>query len=460
MHNSLEFTINDHNISVIPPGGHFAFCCGIDSDESVIHRGVIMPKSELPLSLEVFHLLRPAIQEYYNSLPVEVKKTFEGLKDHDLMFALEESYEHTLLNDFQKSLPVVDQKKLSKLPDAERFAEIRKIKFLEGEKAYQAEKDMASKTSAYIIANITPEQQSLFAPYPHDLARRSVFFIEENSDKFLSKDTRKRETVEDLIIGTGSWGYTLYTGKKLYISDEKAYVVLLGIAGVQKQKGVADWHVVRGSIRSFLREAGMSENGQYIERFIDSIQAMHGGTFTFEGKELKAKGKRKRLKDLVEGWHLVSNYSVDSITGEFVVILDRAYIETFITQFHMYSRLDIKKFCKQRETAGAINRFFSSHMPDSDGCKRFNMLLVARVTNLVTPEDYPDSIQTEEWPSSRLKFAKKRILEKALKSLIADGTFGPKTGILTRKRGEDDMVMVEYIRPAVKIAKTKSISNK
>jgi len=447
------------NIKVIPPGGHVEFRCDISEPDVLIQRGIIMPKTEAPFSLEAFYLLRPVIQDFYQQMSDEEKKELEGLRDFELIQVLEQKYEEHLLDAHLTTLPTETQKKLSKLSAEDRYAELRKSKIINSEQAYQAEKDMGKKTAAYVLANLSPEQQNLFAPYPHDLARRSVFFIEENSDKFLSKETKKRETVEDLVIGTGSWGYTLYSGKKLYISDEKAYVVLLGIAGRQKQKGVVDWHVVKGSIRSFLREAGLSENGQYIERFIDSIQAMHGGTFTFAGKDNKqTKGRKKRLKDVVEGWHLVSNYSVDSTTGEFVVILDRAYIETFITQFHMYSRMDIRKFCKQRETAGAINRFFNSHMPDPDGCKRFNMLLVAQVTNLITPEDYPDKEVTGEWPNSRIKFAKKRLLDKALKSLIEDGTFGPKTGIITRKRGEDDLVMVEYSKPAPnKVMKTRTL---
>lgn len=443
---------------IIHPSGHTAFCRDMVHEDPVllVATGAGMPKDNngSTLSLDVFQVLRPVIQNYYKTLPSQEKKKLDGLEGFELATVLEDMFEESMLTAFQDLLPVATQRKLAKLDNADRLTELRKMKIKATEDAYSSEKAQASKTAAYIKANMIPEQGNLFAPYPHEIARRSPFFIDENSERFnkgksldSKEETKTRPYLERLPIGAGPWGYTVFSGKKLFTTDEKAYVILLGLAAKQKKNGVVDWHIVSNSIRNFLRESKLPENGFYTARFVDGVQAMHEGVFRFEGKDLK-KGssmKKRPLKERLEGWHLVSNYTIDNVTGDFVVTLDRAFIETFVGEFSMYANMNIELFCSLPPTASAIYRFYNSHMPDMDGCKRFNMLLVAKVTNLITPSDYPDGIETDEWPSPQVKGKKKVNIDRALKRLIADKCFGPKTCILTRKRGEDDMVVVEYL---------------
>jgi hypothetical protein len=429
---------------IIPPGGHAEICCAIlrgASDSEPSGGGDV--RNELLNSLETF-MIRPTVIEFFETLPIEERKRFEGLEGFALAAAIEERYELSVLEKLYATLPPAAKKKFDKLPHEERYDELRRLKAASEQKAYDSERQMAANTAAYVKNNMVPEQQSLFAPYPHDLARRSVFFIEEN-------EGQKRDHLAEFVIGAGPWGVIVYSGNTLFTADEKAWVVLLGLAAVQKKRGVVDWHVVRGSIRSFLREAGLSESGQYSERFVESIQAMHGGTFRFEGKEFRQEGKTKKkpLKERIEGYHLLSNYTVDNTTGEFVVILDRSYIETFITEFHMYARLDIKRFCKQKPTASALHRFFAGHTPGPDGCIYMNLFLVAKSTNMM--REYPHDIT--EWPNPDVKYEKKRLINRALTRLVQDGTFSSRTGVKVRGRGEDDLVVIDF-HTAEKLARS------
>lgn len=380
--------------------------------------------------------LRPEAIIFFQGLPEKDKEQYEGLSGFALATAIEERYELFSLDHLLTTLPSKVRKQLGKLPDNARYFELRKLRASTELSVYSTERQQVKKTKDYISANANqaPQQQSLFAPYPHSLARRSVFFIEEN------ENMQQREFLSGFVIGAGPWGLTTYTGRKLFTADEKAWVVLLGIAGEQRKRGIVDWHAVKGSIRSFLRKAGLSESGHYSERFVESIQAMHGGVFQFEGKEVQSKDKKRSFKERIEGWHLISSYSVDKTTGEFVVILDRAFIETFVTEFHMYAKLDIQTFCRQPPTASALNRFFTGHTPDSDGCIRMNLLLVARATNMLNA--FGSSL--DKWPDSEVKYVKKRIIERALRRLVQDNTFGLRTGIRNRKRGEDDLVVIDY----------------
>jgi len=387
-------------------------------------------------SLEIFTARPSETKEFFKRLPIEIRKTLEGLEGFELAAAIEELYEQEVLRNHLATLPLTTQKRIAKLAPEEQLAELRKSLDETNRSAYSAERQMAASTAEYVKKNIVPTQQSLFAPYPHDLARRSIFFIEEN-------EKQTRDTLSDFVIGSGPWGLTTYSGKKMFIADEKAWVVLLAMAGNQKKSGVVDWHVVKGSIRAFLREAGLPETGQYSDRFIESIQAMQGGVFRFEGKQVpKSDGKprKKPLKERVEGFHLVSSFSIDNITGQFVIVLDRVFIETFISEFRMYAKLNIKQFCKQPPTASALHRFFAGHTPGPDGCIRMNLFLVAKSTNMLT--EYP--IDLDVWPNADVKFSKKRTISRALTRLVQDGTFGPRTGVKTRKRGEDDMVIIDF----------------
>ena len=56
------------------------------------------------LSLDAFQLLRPPIQEFYNSMSVEEKKKLEGLQHWDLANQLEIMYEKSLLESYATSL--------------------------------------------------------------------------------------------------------------------------------------------------------------------------------------------------------------------------------------------------------------------------------------------------------------------------------------------------------------------
>lgn len=438
MHESEHDMTSDQqcNVILIPPGGLIAFSCATfpSTSDQEPPGGDIMRQEPLN-SLEAF-MIQPVAADYYQSLPLDARKQLEGLEGYALAAAIEELYEKFILDQFSTSIPAADRKKLAKLPETDRYSQLRTMKSKLDQQAYSTERLQARKTAEYVQKNMVPEQQSLFAPYPHSLARRSVFHIEEN-------ENMKRDHLAEFVIGAGPWGLIVYSGTKLFTADEKAWVVLLALAAEQKRKGVVDWHVVRGSIRSFLRDAGLSESGQYSDRFVESITAMHGGVFRFEGKECRVGGanpKKRPFKELIEGYHLISNYSIDNMNGDFIVILDRSFIETFVTEFHMYARLDIKRFCKQRPTASALHRFFVGHTPDPDGCIRMNLFLVAKSTNMLT--EFPQDIN--EWPNPDVKYAKKRITLRALTRLIEDGTFGPRTGIKVRGRGEDDLVVIDF----------------
>lgn len=401
-------------------------------------------------SLETF-MIRPAAAEFYQNLPEEDLKQLDGFTGFALVAAIEEMMMKKKCNVLFENLPASEKKKLGNL-SAEKRYEILLDKCAQVEHAaYESERQMAKSTADYITKNATPQQLSLLAPYPHDLARRSIFFIEESED-------RERGLLSDFVVGAGSWGFTTYSGKKLYTADEKAWVVLLALANMQNNRGIVDWHVVKGSIRSFLREAGLDESGHYTKRFLESIQAMHGGVFRFEGKDLvKTDGKpRKRpLKERIEGWHLISSYSIDSTTDRFVIVLDRGFIETFVKRFHMYSKIDIRKFCRQSPSAAALHRFFAGHTPGPDGLLRMRLFLVAKATNMLI--DYPQEL--EEWPNAKVKGAKKRIINRALQRLIQDNTFGPRTCIKRRERGEDDIVIIDYGSPKESVTAKRKLAS-
>ena len=433
---------------VIAPGEY----CELHSAEETSYNypGHYMAEDNLLNSLEVFMVQQPAV-DYFETLPINKRRSLDGQSGYVLAASIEELYLQHLLDVYRKSLPTVTRKKLAALPEEEQYKALRNMKSIVDQHAYESERQQAKKTVDYIQKYTIPQQQDLFTPYPHDLSRRSPFFVEEG-------DSLPRDMLDRLVIGAGNWGLLVFTGRKLYTSDEKAWVVLLGLAGAQKKKGVTDWHVVKGSIRSFLREAGISENGHYIQRFNDSVTAMHGAVFEFEGRPIKDIGTRQGARGIQEGWHLISNYSIDGNTGDFIITLDRGYIETFISGFHQYAQLDIKKFCKQSPTASAIHRFFAGHTPEKDGLVRMHMFLVGKATNIIPPS-------LTEWPDSRYKADKKRSMQRALNKLIEDGTFGPRTSIITRTKGTDDLVIIDYSNNAkAKAAKAKaritSVSNR
>jgi hypothetical protein len=414
--------------------------------------GLLTPPSDHVLSVDALQELRPVLQGFYQSLPVCERKHLEGLKEYDLSVALEDLYEKHLLELFLKTQTPATKRSLMTLPLEARYVELRKLKVKAEETAYFLEKKQTSILAHTVLAKQRPEQQlSLIAPYPNEFARRSVFHIEENKEKFIERDNKRyRPLLDEMPIGAGPWGITVFTGRKLYTSDEKTYVVLLGLAARQKKEGVTDWHILRGSMRNFLRESHLAENGYYTNRFIDSVKTMNTSSFFFEGKEMKQKlldnqTKTRSQKERIGGWSLISHFEIDNTTGDYVITLGRAFIETFVCEYRMYAYMNIELFCKMPPLASALYRFYNSHLPDGDGFKRFKMLLVAKATNLLMPSDYPGGVETDNWPSPEIKRKKKTSIERALKRLIDDGAFGAKTSVHTRRRGEDDIVIVEYI---------------
>lgn len=425
---------------------------------------LMIPLSDYLVSIDALQELRPVLQGFYQTLPVSEKKQLNGLKGFDLSGALEDLYEKHLLELFLKNLPPATKRILMGLPMVARFDELRKLKVKAEEKAYSLEKRQTSNRANCVRTKQPPEQQlSLIAPYPNEFARRSVFHIEENKEKLTERDNKRlRPLLDEMPIGAGPWGITVFTGRKLYTSDEKTFVVLLGLAARQKKEGVTDWHILRGSMRNFLRESHLSENGYYTNRFVDSVKTMKTSSFFFEGKEMKQdlldnQSKNRAPKERIGGWSLISHFEIDNTTGDYVITLGRAFIETFVGEFRMYSHMNIELFCKMPPLASALYRFYNSHLPDGDGFKRFKMLLVAKATNLLMPTDYTDGIETDNWPSPEVKRKKKTSIERALKRLIEDGAFGAKTSVHTRKRGEDDMVIVEYIDPKKVAAGAKRV---
>ena len=85
---------------------------------------------------------------------------------------------------------------------------------------------------------------------------------------------------------------------------------------------------------------------------------------------------------------------------------------------------------------------------------RSSLLTVTKNTNMLM--DYPGSIT--EWPSAELKSAKKKHISRALKRLVEDGTFGQRTEILSKGKGEDDIVVIDYnVQDRLQQKKTKKL---
>lgn len=434
---------------IIPPGGHAEICCVNSFADEYCGGGEIMASprlNDLDIALNGASIRQEARDFYENMSPLD-RKQFDGLKDFELGTSIEDAYMRSVLQAFAQNLPAVTQKKLAKMEEPQRVAELTKLHSEQCMAAlnnqrntYSGESEIARNIVSDITKNLVPQQQELFAAYSHELSRKSLFFIEEN-------DSQNRDLLDDFVIGSGSWGYTVYTGRKLFTADEKTFVLLAAVAERQRQQGVADWHVVKGSIRSFLRQGGLAESGFYIDRFVTSISAMHGGSFTFEGKEFptekdnpKTKKKREKERARKTGYNLISNYDIDPVNGNYIVILDRVFIETYIKSFHLYSRINVQTFCRQAPTSAALHRFFAGHTPGPDGCIRMNLLTVVKNNNMLM--DHPGA---DKWPDKTIKGAKKKLIKRALVRLVDDGTFGPRTGIVTRPKGEDDMVVIDTI---------------
>ncbi|QOX80852.1 hypothetical protein FY034_17665 (plasmid) [Trichlorobacter lovleyi] len=437
---------------VIAPGGHVEFCCATFTSGDT-GGGVGMarrPLADAYARLIDDGMLTSEVREFYQSLDPVDRKQFDGLEEFNLMIAIQDAYNKSVLDKFMGTLPASVQKKIVRLDDDTRYLELSDLRHASIQKQSDAEQIISKNIVTTITQNFVPQQQELFAPYHHELSRKSLYFIDENKGQV-------REHLTDFVIGTGSWGYTVYSGVKLYIGDEKTYVILAGIAEQQRLLGIQDWHIVRGSIRSFLRQAGLPENGDYTDRFVLSLEALYSGSFTFESKDFKEKLhdnrlKKKRMKDkaLKAGFRLISNYEVDSVNKSFTVILDRVYIETFIRSMHMYSRIDVRAFCKLPPTSAALFRFFSSHTPGPDGCIRMNLLTVVKNNNMLT--DFPQDVS--EWPDKDVKAYKKKLIVRGLTRLVTDGLFGPRTSVVSRKRGDDDMVVIDMDSPRSRVIKS------
>lgn len=314
-------------------------------------------------------------------------------------------------------------------------------------------KSSAKKTSRMIMDNIKPVQQALpsvIAPYPHDITRQSMFFIESpQKDKKNIKTSPRdnsietvREMLNGLIIGTGSWGKLKLTGPMLFVRDEKIMLIIFSEVYDNITKGLSDPYTVNGTIRHLLKKAGYPTTGQYYKQVRDSLEHMGQVTFTLTGN-LAGTKKKKRNIDPLRQYHLVKtdiNTTGEDETATYSIRVDAHFFETFINEFNLYKKIDVPLYCSLPPVAAAIYRFFNSH-EFTAGRKVFSMLLVAKVINLIVDKDWPDGADQNNWPDAGLKRTKKQLLQKSLELLVEKRVF-PAAYIKATGRGHDDTVIV------------------
>jgi hypothetical protein len=302
--------------------------------------------------------------------------------------------------------------------------------------------EAAKKTAALITANIHPMQQALpqvIAPYPHDITRKSMFFIESSTGE---RKIATRDMLNGMMIGTGSWGHLKLTGPRLYIRDEKILLTIFSAVSVNIQKNKQNPYIVCGSFRELLLDAGLGTGGHYYKQVRDSLEHMGRVTFSLTGHLAGSKKKNRHL-DPLRQYHLVKT-NIDTVgedeTATYTLYVDPQFFETFIQEFHLYQKIDVRLYCSLPPVAAAIYRFFNSHQY-TNGRKAFGLLLVTKVINLLVDEDWPEGADRDAWPDSKIKSNRKTTVNKALKTLVVRKAFGGafiKTGI----RGEDDTVVV------------------
>lgn len=363
------------------------------------------------------------------TLDASVQAKLVGLDTHEAIDYLNGILDVKTKDEFLQTLPTAARTKLENLAPADRSLAIEKLMH----KGESSSRKTARATGKMIARNHVPEQQDLFASYPHNLARQSLFHIGRTSE------LKEREPIKDMVMGSGSWGQIQYSGDKLFISDERIFIVIAAIIRQQVEQSRPEPFTYEGSIRSLLRAAGMHESGQYSAALIKSIKAMHSGRFYLLGK---VQGKKTKIH---HGYSLISSYQISEETGMLRIVVDADFFETFIREFGLFSNISAPTFCSLPPVAAAIYRFFSAHTSRPDGAKAFKMLTLARAINMVVAEDYPDGDDMTEWPSSARKRDCKREMKDAIKKLIEKKVYGPKSGIISQRRGVDDMVLVYEI---------------
>jgi hypothetical protein len=299
----------------------------------------------------------------------------------------------------------------------------------------------AKRTAKMIERGIKPVQQSLpvIAPYPHDITRQSMFFIESSTGE---RKISVRDMLNDAIIGVGSWGNLKITGPRLYIRDEKILLIIFHEIAENIRLNKHNPYIVSGNMSDLLKKAGLSTGGHYYRQVRDSLEHMGKVTFSLNGN-LAGSKKKKRSLDPLRQYHLVKT-DIDTLgdddTATYSVRADPRFFETFISEFSLYQRIDVKLYCSLPPVAAAIYRFFNSH-DFTSGRKVFSMLMVAKVINLMVDEDWPAGADNSEWPDAKVKSNRKETIKSALKKLVQAGVF-VEAFIKAGRRGEDDTVIV------------------
>jgi hypothetical protein len=197
------------------------------------------------------------------------------------------------------------------------------------------------------IYHAAAQQELKLSPLPTSMCRVSPFFP-------LSKaELVTRKQMDNLVIGTGSWGTLTYSGPQLSIHEEDHLFGILGL--MQKKKSSCELVCYAKEILEFCDQS--YSKGEY-ERLKKSLDLMLNCKITLSRPSSQIKKRKRSIK--WDSANILSFVGGDDSTGKLKIVPNPYFYEMYLAKD--YTLLDIQRRSKIKGLISkALYRFVMSH---------------------------------------------------------------------------------------------------
>jgi hypothetical protein len=246
------------------------------------------------------------------------------------------------------------------------------------------------------IYSAAAQQELKLSPLPTSMCRVSPFFP-------LSKaELVTRKQMNNLVIGTGSWGTLTYSGPQLSIHEEDHLFGILGL--MQKKKSSFELICYAKEILEFCDQN--YSKGEY-ERLKKSLDLMLNCKITLSRPSSQIKKRKRSIK--WDSANILSFVGGDDSTGKLKIVPNPYFYEMYLAKD--YTLLDIQRRAKIKGLISkALYRFVMSHQYTPDPIP-YSLETMTQVLNL--NESLPPWKRRQQIEAAIEELIKEKILLKA-----------------------------------------------
>jgi|WetSurMetagenome_2_1015567.scaffolds.fasta_scaffold01448_3 hypothetical protein len=247
------------------------------------------------------------------------------------------------------------------------------------------------------IYDAAAQQELKLSPLPTSMCRVSPFFP-------LSKNELiNRKQMDNLVIGSGSWGVLTYSGPQLSIHDEDNLYGILGL--IQKKKAAS--FVLLCYAKELLTFCNQNDSKGNYERLKKSLELMVNCKMTLTRPTGGSKKKKRSIK--WDSSNILSFVGGDDATGKLKIIPNPYFYEMYLAKD--YTLLDIQRRSKIKGLISkALYRFVMSHQYTAEPIP-YTIETITQVLNL--NDSLPLWKRRQQIEGAIVELIKEKILLKA-----------------------------------------------